>query len=252
MSCREFETGIDAFLRGWLGADDARALERHAAECDACSELLELAHLPVEDPPGLAALVLGRTSGTACRKAEERLPDFVDGALPADGDRELLAEHLEHCVSCSGLATELEWLAVELPRLAIVRPGKSLVEGVLRRTLPASVLLRRWWAATWPCWIRRPRFASELAYVVTLFLVLLFGTPVSPFQAMPGRAVELARNVPLDRLAELSNKVGEGAQNLSGSTRQTVGTILKKVASWFEEVDDESQDNTTPTIEKAS
>ena len=269
MDCREFEAALDELARGRLDAKRRRALERHARACRQCAELLELARLPLADPGEgeIVAGVLERTGGSACGQAEGALPDLVDGSLAAAGDRELLAEHLRHCRSCSALVAEFERLAVDLPRLAIVLPEISLVEAVLARTLPGPVRLRRWWAATWPQWIRRPRFAAELAYVATLVLVVVFGTPVSPLQAMPERAVELARKVPLDRLDSLprlaaakvvsrlevaASRGAERAQDLVRTGRTTAGTICAQVASWFVTAADETPADPNETEEETS
>ena len=172
MNCHEFERELDALLEGPLGPKAREALEHHAGECASCSDLLALARLPGvpwlpwlqnQESDDFTRGVLTRTSGSACRQAETSLPDFVAEGL-SHGNQELLAEHLEHCQACSGLARELERLSVDLPRLSIVQPEISLLEDVLRRTLPVPVRMRRWWIATWPQWVRRPRFASELAF----------------------------------------------------------------------------------------
>lgn len=267
MSCRDFEEGLDALLSGRLDAGERQSLEAHASGCEQCLELLELARLPVEVPGDFAAAVLSRTSGSGCRQAEDSLPDWVDGRLQAGGERQLLSEHLTYCGVCSGLARELERLATDLPRLAIVQPGTSLVEGVLRRTLPVQVQMRRWWIATWPRWVRRPRFASELAFAATLMVVVVFGTPVSPLQAMPEQALDLARSESLERLEELQRVAEEDipaglqtvvasgtetAESLRVQARESVGTILEEVASWFVNADEQPPAESNQTTEETS
>ena len=145
MNCREFEALLDRALLGdehpvtgkTAGAETGESLERHAAKCAECAELLTLARLPPEDAGGLTAEVLRRTASGACRRAEELLNDFVTAPLAADRERQLVAGHLEHCRACSGLAGELRRLEEDLPRLSRPRLETSLVPGVLRRTLPA-------------------------------------------------------------------------------------------------------------------
>ncbi|MFQ5526429.1 MAG: anti-sigma factor family protein [Thermoanaerobaculia bacterium] len=266
MNCREFERGLEALSDGAAPAA-LRAYEEHAATCGACSELLALARLPASEPGDLVAGVLSRTSGSACRQAEARLPEFVDGLLSSADGRELVAAHLEHCSSCSGLIVELERLAADLPRLAIVEPDVGLVDAVLRRTLPLPVQLRRWWAAAWPRWVRRPRFATELAYALTLVLVVAFGTPVSPLQAMPERALDFARTDPGEQIEQLQavtrEEISERLQAAaeSGSrqawswveaTRETAGTILEEVASWFVTAADDTPAESNETTEETS
>ncbi len=53
MICSEFDPMIEPYLDGALGADDARAIESHVAECEACAEELGLARQVSE---GLAEL----------------------------------------------------------------------------------------------------------------------------------------------------------------------------------------------------
>ncbi len=269
MNCHEFESGLDVLLTGPIGPKTRAALERHAGTCASCSDLLALARLPNQEPDDFTTGVLSRTSGAACRQAEESLPDFVAEGLP-HGDQQLLAEHLEHCHICSGLATELERLAVDLPRLSIVQPEISLLDDVLRRTLPVPVRMRRWWTATWPQWVRRPRFASEFAFAATLVIAVIFGSPVSPLQAMPERAFEMVRTESFEQLehfevlraaareaigARLQATVDSGTQSvqsLAAASRSKSGTILEEIASWFENAEDEPPAKANPTTEETS
>lgn len=270
MNCHEFERELDVLLTGPIGPKTRAALERHAGTCASCSDLLALARLPNQEPDNFTTGVLTRTSGAACRQAEESLPDFAANAVLPDGDRELLAEHLEHCRTCCELVIELERLAADLPRLSIVQPEISLLADVLRRTLPGPVRLRRWWTATWPQWVRRPRFASELAFAGTLVLAVIFGSPVSPLQAMPERAFEIVRTESFEQLeqfevlqttareaigARLQATVDSGTQSvqsLAAASRSKIGTILEEIASWFENAEDEPPAKANPTTEETS
>ena len=276
MNCYEFERELDVLLEGPLGPKAREALEHHAGACASCSDLLALARLPWlpqlrwlrnREQNDFTRGVLSRTSGAACRQAEESLPDFAADVVLADGDQELLAEHLEHCRSCSGLVRELDRLAVDLPRLSIVQPEISLIDDVLRRTLPVPARMRRWWTATWPQWVRRPRFASELAFMATLVLVVIFGSPVLALQAIPERAFEFARTEPFEQFEVLQTatraEIGarlqatldsgtESLQSLAAASRSKIGTILEEVASWFENAEDEPPANANPTTEETS
>lgn len=199
MDCRELEDRLEALLDGALDARQRRRCERHLAACGRCRELAEPLRAAAPPPDDLVDAVLARTSGSACGRAESLLCGRLDGEL-AGADRALLDAHLATCDECRALSAAIERLAAELPLLAELSPGPGFVEAVLAATLPVPVRLRRWWAAAWPQWVRRPRFASEAAFVGTLALVLIFATPGSPLEALPGQALELARTEPNVRL----------------------------------------------------
>ncbi len=260
LDCRRFEARFEAWLAGTLAPEDGQACSEHVDGCAACGELARLARLPVEEGPsdGLLTGVLERTSGGVCASAERSLSELAEGEVAAD-DRRLLSEHAAHCPSCSGLVHELERLSVELPRLAEVKPQRTLVDDVLRATLPLPVRVRRWRMRTWRQWVRRPRFAAELAYAATLVVVVVFGTPSAPLEAMQKRAVEFARTESLerieslqsaaereltDRLQDVRGGVVESAHGVAAATRRGVGTIWDELASWF--ADDEEPKEETP------
>jgi hypothetical protein len=127
----------------------------------------------------------------SCRDLELRLEALLAWTLPAP-ETSRCAEHLASCVLCRDL--------LELARLAEVQPDPGFVAEVLRRTLPFEVQIRRWWDALWPQLWRRPRFASEAAYVGVVALVLVFATPGSPLAAVPSGALAIAQEPPLPRL----------------------------------------------------
>jgi hypothetical protein len=269
VSCREFERALDEVLAtgaGSAGVENPelwRSLEGHVADCADCAELLELARLPRPVAAEVAEGAITRTSGSACRQAEAGLNQYAVGES-SGADSALLAVHLEHCRACAGLVEELELLSADLPRLARVQPETSLVAGVLRRTLPWPVRARRWWAATWPVLVRRPRFAVEFSFALTLVLVVIFGTPGSPLQAMPERAVGLVRSDSFERLeawpeaaqGEITSRLlstgAEGkrwALGLMTSGRTQFGTIRDEVASWFVTAENEPPAQDQPNEE---
>jgi len=145
--------------------------------------------------------ILSRTSGPACGRALEQLPDLADGTLDATS-RALVQGHLEHCAPCRQVAVVLGWLDGELPAMAAVDPGEAFTAAVLARTArmpsrsaaagqltgPASWMdrLGQWWSER----IDRPLFAWQAAYALTVLLVALTALPGAPLQAVSGRLRE--------------------------------------------------------------
>jgi len=197
MDCHDLERRLESLLDGELTAAERAECLRHAAACASCAELLEA--LPLDapaaagsEPAGLAAAVMTATVGSPCGRSREQLCDFVDGELD-DPERELVALHLVSCSGCRALAGAIEALTRDLPRLAEELPDAGFVRDVLAATLPWRVRLRRWWAATWPRWVRRPRFALEAGYLGSLVVALMIAVPGEPLAAVPKRALELAQ-----------------------------------------------------------
>jgi len=244
-----------------------------------------LAGLPelssAERPPDLVAGVLARTTGPACERAQVLLAAAAAEALPP-AERELLAGHTAQCAQCRGLESTLAALAVDLPRLASLRPDARFVDDVLKATLPVGVQLRRWWAHAWPRWVHRPRFASESAYIGLLVLILVFASAGSPLEAVPQRAIEAVQTVPRPRLegsvavlearlvstAEAVRKsqgaeslvqwqaVGteavERAQKAAGAVQEDLATFWSYVASLLGRTDDKPASVSTDSTEENS
>lgn len=155
--------------------------------------------------------VMARTSGSACGRAADRLPDLTDGALP-DPDGQLVQAHLVHCAGCRNLAVTLAWLGPELEKMARLEPGPGFTARVLQKTIlaapglaagpvtepggfgPAGWMDRigRWWQEQ----VMRPVFPLQAAYVATVFVVLLVATPLSPFRGAPARLLETVQAGP--------------------------------------------------------
>lgn len=176
---------------------------------------------PDADLDDLLDAVLARTSGPVCSRAHELLADDDPPAV----ERELLALHLERCDGCRELAAVLAALADDLPGLAEVRPDSSFADDVLAATLPAAVRWRRWWrrirVESWPRWVRRPRFAWEAAFALTLVLVPAVAAAGSPLRPLGERAMELSRENPVARLevpaAEAEARLASAARSLESS-----------------------------------
>ncbi|MDH3404542.1 MAG: zf-HC2 domain-containing protein [Acidobacteriota bacterium] len=253
MECRDLERRLEALAARSLAPVERARYEEHLAACAACRELLELARL--EPPPGVGDDawvdgVLARTSRAGCAAAEAALCDLIDGRLPA-GERRQVASHLAGCGDCAALASVLAALAAELPRLADLRPDDRFVDDVLARTLPVAARVRRFWERAWPRWVRRPRFASEVAYVGVLVVALVVATPGSPLADAPGQALATVRADPraglaapvaavedriegaLERLAAGRTAAGwrESGRGALATARTTAGAAGERISS---------------------
>lgn len=213
MDCHDFEARFEAYLDGGLPAAERAACATHAAGCASCRELLELAGPPVAAGAAgafddLVAPVLERTSGSACGRAGGLLASRWGGGAAGDDvlgplDRELLELHLASCESCRGLAQALAALARDLPALASVRPDPAFVDDVLAATRPAGVRWRRLaaaWSGHWAAWVRRPRFALEAAFVLTLVFLPVVTSSATPLAPVAETARELSGANPLPKL----------------------------------------------------
>lgn len=258
MNCLDVLDRLGALAAGTVPAPEREEAERHAASCSACADLLRDARngtvrgeeaapaLAEDEAAAFVGAVLGQTSGSACRRAEELLGDLAfDQATP---DAQLLAAHVEHCDRCAALAESLRLAARVLPTFASADPGPAFTAAVLAATsrawkaeLPAGRLL-----AAWHRWQARPRFAFELAYVATLLLVLVIGNPIVPLQAsartvtVAVQGLERARSawpaavprleVPAS-VRELSGMTGE-VLGRNSTVGQVIEAVWQKTAAW--------------------
>ncbi len=196
MDCLYLEERLEALSQDDLSQEERSACEEHLDTCQSCQQLAELAMLSSDasqDLTGLVQAVLRATNVDACGRALRLLASAADTPIQAT-DKKLVDSHLTSCSECRGLATVLSDLKQDLPRLAQLQPGRHFAEDVLRRTLPLHVRLRRWWHAKWPEMVKRPRFASEAAYAGLLVMVMVFATPASPLQAVPGNTLAIIKD----------------------------------------------------------
>jgi hypothetical protein len=205
MKCRDFEEKLPQLLREPVPAELREAAEAHAAGCASCRRLLAIARGeagPMEDIASrrLTRAVLDQTSGSVCRKIEERLAEWVDltggKSSRLGAEDELVREHLDHCAECAELVQALAMLREELPGMAEIEPDTRFVVDVLEHTSRARQRKRSfaeqaqdWWSHL----VHRPRIALEAAYVGALLFFLLFGSPAPFVRDLSVRSIGLAK-----------------------------------------------------------
>jgi predicted anti-sigma-YlaC factor YlaD len=190
MNCAQFDGRLDALLEGRCTAAEWTEAEAHQAACPRCRRLFDAMSgraddLDDEGHEALAAAVVAKTSGSgrACESARERLCAFVDGDLQAF-DRELVDGHLSRCAPCSALAAALADQAQVLPTFADLAPRHGFVGEVLAATSrrPPEPTTAEKIAAWLGRAAERPRFSLEVAYVMTVLLLVILGNPVDAFR----------------------------------------------------------------------
>jgi hypothetical protein len=234
MDCLDFERWIERFEIGAAAVEPE--YREHADDCWACRQLLQLMELRVP-LPGMTndwtQRVVEATSGSPCDVVESWIGDRSRSAAHDAVGARLVEVHLTSCVDCSALAGILGTLDDELRELQEVRVPIGFAEQVLARTLPLDVRLRRRFRVVWQRWLRRPRFATELAYALTVLLLLVVGNPAAPLSAMSKSARELSPVV--DRLAA-NAQPREVVEVLKRSVREseTVG-LASEFGGWLTE-----------------
>ena len=210
------------FLEGGLEPEPRGECQRHAESCNECGELLVLASLGdvgLEGPIGFdfTASVLEATSGFSC--------DSVAFELAETQNREQLGmrtmRHLSDCDSCRRLDAALLAIPRDLKGLRSFPVDALFADQVLARTLPIRQKVARWWLRTWPNWVQRPRFATELAYVLTVALLVVVGNPTAPLAALSERASDLEAPVSVDLSAStqvLESELNAVVQSVKEST----------------------------------
>jgi predicted anti-sigma-YlaC factor YlaD len=212
MTCDSFERRLDDLLDGRCTPEQWREAEAHLAGCPRCRRVFDAVSGRADDMDevgheSLAQTIVARTSGGSCVAARERLCDFVDGALDLL-DRDLVGGHLDHCPACAELAAALAETASVLPSFAALAPRASLVPGVLAATSRRPV--QPTFGERVSAWLahaaERPRFSLEVAYVLTVLLLVVLGNPVNAFKEASVRVqprvsvVRAAVSGPIDRL----------------------------------------------------
>ena len=245
MTCQSFERRLDDLLAGHCTADEWREAEAHLAGCPRCRRVFDAVAGRADDMDdagheSLAQAILARTTGGGCEAARERLCDFVDGSLAAL-DRDLVGGHLDHCPACAELAAALAETASVLPSFATLSPRYSLVPGVLAATSRRPVQptfgdrVSAWLARA----AARPRFSLEVAYVLTVLLLVVLGNPVNAYKEASVRVrprvtvVASAVSGPIDHLrAAAEEKLTMVGQAIAPKARPVGGVDAGRTMLW--------------------
>jgi anti-sigma factor RsiW len=245
MNCQAFERRLDDLLDGRCTADEWREAEAHLGLCPRCRRVFDAVagragDMDAAGHESLAQAIVARTSGVGCAAARDRLCDFVDGSL-AGLDRDLVGGHVGHCPACAELGATLAETSSVLPSFASLSPRFSLVSGVLNATSRRPVQptlgerLSAWLARA----AERPRFSLEVAYVLTVLLLVVLGNPVHAFKEASVRVqprvsvVRAAVSGPLDRLrAAGEEKLTIVGQALAPKARPVGGVDAGRAMLW--------------------
>lgn len=239
MECQGFESRLDRLIGNMLMPEEQRAMREHARACSRCGKLLVIFEKPLPGDHGaargahldeaLTGEILARTTGSACDRAAELLPDYADGSLD-DQDRDLLADHLDHCPRCATRAQVLADLAVTLPQLAEIEPDPDFVADVLGRTSvrrrPAASRMAAWWQRL----CHRPRFALEAAFCGALIMMLISGGTGPVLREAAPQRIAAAWTSPLEDAQQLWQSRGPSAERVATFGQATWNKVAEPLA----------------------
>lgn len=175
----------------------------------------------------------------ACQQAQMLLDDCANKLLPSFHE-ELTHRHLEHCIECSALYAEIVSTNARLPALQSLRAPQGFTDSVMARTARGRVASQRKpESQRLRAWLRRPRFALESAYAMTIIVMLFSGlTGVNAIDALDTTLWERASpRLPASTLsfAQLSTNLIERAEQQSEQIATTYGNTTHAIHTWTQE-----------------
>jgi hypothetical protein len=131
--------------------------------------------------------------------------------------------HLAHCQACADLAAALAESAAVLPSFARLAPRTSVVFDVLRATSrrPAEPGLGERLTAWLGRMAARPRFSLEVAYVLTVLLLVVLGNPVDAFRDASVRVEP--------RVAAVASAVGRPIAKVRAAGEETLTSVGRAI-----------------------
>ena len=222
MHCDHLHEFIDDYLSGDLGATELAAIDEHIESCAECRDVVFVLRSsrgqPVADDL-VVRPVLAATTGRSCARVQDVLAGDPD-ARPEE--RGWAGEHVHGCASCADVLLVLRELPVILPTFAEVDPGPDFTADLLLVTLPQPSLwsvFRTRVRDHFERWKRRPEFAQEFAFALTIALVLLTMVPGSPLRELPRQALSVV---------QMSDSAVASAQEGTVQIAGTVGVQLRQ------------------------
>jgi len=213
MDCVRIHELLDEWLAGTLPSESAREFGEHLGQCAECADVVAVlaqpGGLPIADDQ-VVRPVVAATTGRGCSRVHESLAGVREATAQ---ERGWARDHARGCTQCARVATVLEELPRILPTFAEVDPGPDFTAEVLLATLERPSLwnvfltrmgdhLRRW--------PRRPSFAQELSYALTVALLLITVIPGSPLSELPRHALSLVQVQESSAVFDDEGTVGAG------------------------------------------
>jgi Putative zinc-finger len=113
-----------------------------------------------------------------CILTEERLSDYLDGALLQD-EQAALSAHIANCAACSGMVERVSGLVANMRQLEPVKESPRLIARILGATVGAREQSWRDWF-DWVPLIWQPRFAMGIATIAASLVIVLHAAGVKP------------------------------------------------------------------------
>lgn len=233
MDCSRIHELLDAYLANTLAPDEAAGFREHLATCAECADVVEVlaGAAPAMSDDLVVRPVVAATTGRGCSRVHEILAGEPSAT---DQERAWAGDHAEGCTQCARVAAVLAELPRVLPTFAEVDPGPDFTAEVLLATLEKPSLwdvfitrvgdhVRRWQ--------RRPSFAQELSYALTVALLLITIVPGSPLSGLPRQALSLVQVQESGASMDTQGTVGAGLRREMRARGERLGAGFDRLGT---------------------